>query len=586
MKRSHYCNDVRAKDVDSRVTVCGWVDTRRDHGGVVFLDLRDRTGLVQIVLNPSTSDAITNVAHEVRTEFVLSASGTVRLRPDGNANPNMDTGEIEVLIDDCQILNRSKTPPFEISEECKAAEETRLKYRFLDLRRPNLQRILMLRHKAAQYVRRYLSDQGFIEVETPVLTKSTPEGARDYLVPSRMTKGHFYALPQSPQLFKQLLMVAGFDRYFQIVKCFRDEDLRADRQPEFTQIDIETSFLDREGLFDIMEGLIAGLWKEVRGEDLKRPFRRMGYAEAITKYGIDRPDLRVPWELQDVTRHFGKSGFATFDGIVEKGGIAKALNCKGMIEKFPRSVLDSMKDVVAPYGAKGALYIRVQPDGSWQSPLAKVLPVEKQKEIAAELNMAPGDIVFIVCDVPKVVNDSMAHLRVHLGKFCGVVDESRSELLWVTDFPLLDYDAKDKRYVAMHHPFTSPHPDDVALFDSDPLKIRALAYDLVLNGSELGGGSIRIHSSDVQSKVFRALGIEENEAREKFGFLLDALSYGAPPHGGIAFGFDRLIMMLAGTDSIRDVIAFPKTSSASDLMCDAPSGVDARQLKELHIKLT
>jgi len=586
MKRTQYCNDVRAKDVESRVTVCGWVDTRRDHGGVVFLDLRDRTGLVQIVLNPSTNDAVAKVAHDVRTEFVLAASGVVRLRPDGNANPNMDTGEIEVMIDDCEILNRAKTPPFEISEDCAAAEETRLKYRFLDLRRPNLQRILMLRHKAAQYVRRYLSDHGFIEVETPVLTKSTPEGARDYLVPSRVNKGHFFALPQSPQLFKQLLMVAGFDRYFQIVKCFRDEDLRADRQPEFTQIDIETSFLDREDLFKIMEGLISGLWKDTVGVDLPLPFRRMSYAEAISKYGIDRPDLRVPWELKEITSHFGKSGFSTFDGIVEKGGIVKAVNCKGMMEKFPRSVLDAMKDVVAPYGAKGALYIRVQPDGSWQSPLAKAISPELQKAIAAELDMTPGDIVFIVADVPKVVNDSLAFLRVHLGKFCGVLDEKQSELLWVTDFPLLDYDAKDKRYVAMHHPFTSPHPDDIALFETDPLKIRALAYDLVLNGSELGGGSIRIHSSDVQSKVFRALGIEEKEAREKFGFLLDALSFGAPPHGGIAFGFDRLIMMLAGTESIRDVIAFPKTSSASDLMCDAPSAVDARQLKDLHIKLT
>lgn len=586
MKRTHYCNELRASDVGKTVTLCGWADTRRDHGGVVFVDLRDRTGITQIVLNPSTNDAIARVAHEVRSEFVLTATGVVNPRPEGNANPKMATGEIEVKISDCTILNAAKTPPFEISDGCQAAEETRLKYRFLDLRRPALQRILMLRHKAAQYVRRYLSDSGFIEVETPVLTKSTPEGARDYLVPSRVNAGKFFALPQSPQLFKQLLMVAGFDRYFQIVKCFRDEDLRADRQPEFTQIDIETSFLDRDSLLDIMEGLVAGLWKDVGGIDLPRPFRRMPYHEAIAKYGIDRPDLRVPWELADVTKHFGASGFATFDGIVQKGGIVKAINCKGKMDMFPRSVLDGMKDVVAPYGAKGALYIRVQPDGTWQSPLAKATSAEFQKEMGAALGMAPGDIVFMVADTPKVTNDSMAFLRVHLGKFCGVLDEKQLAFLWVTDFPLLDYDDKDKRYVAMHHPFTSPHPDDVHYFETDPLKIRALAYDMVLNGSELGGGSIRIHSSDVQSKVFSALGIGAEEAREKFGFLLDALSFGAPPHGGIAFGLDRIIMMLAGTDSIRDVIAFPKTSSASDLMCDAPSHVDARQLKELHIKLT
>lgn len=585
MKRTHYCNDLRASDVGKTVTLCGWADTRRDHGGVVFVDLRDRTGITQIVLNPSTSDAIARVAHEVRSEFVLSATGVVNPRPAGNANPKMATGEIEVKISECTILNAAKTPPFEISDGCQAAEETRLKYRFLDLRRPALQRILILRHKAAQYVRRYLSDTGFIEVETPVLTKSTPEGARDYLVPSRVNTGKFFALPQSPQLFKQLLMVAGFDRYFQIVKCFRDEDLRADRQPEFTQIDIETSFLDRDSLLDIMEGLIAGLWKDVGGIDLPRPFRRMPYSEAIAKYGIDRPDLRVPWELSDITSHFGASGFSTFDGIVQKGGIVKAINCKGKMDMFPRSVLDGMKDVVAPYGAKGALYIRVQPDGTWQSPLAKATSAEFQQEMGAALNMAPGDIVFMVADTPKITNDSMAFLRVHLGKFCGVLDEKQLAFLWVTDFPLLDYDDKEKRYVAMHHPFTSPHPDDVHCFETDPLKIRALAYDMVLNGSELGGGSIRIHSSDVQSKVFRALGIGDEEAREKFGFLLDALSFGAPPHGGIAFGLDRIIMMLAGTDSIRDVIAFPKTSSASDLMCDAPSTVDARQLKDLHIKL-
>lgn len=585
MKRTHYCNDLRSTDIGKTVTLCGWADTRRDHGGVVFVDLRDRTGIAQIVLNPSANEALASVAHEVRSEFVLAATGVVNPRPAGNANSKMATGEIEVKITECTILNRAKTPPFEISDGCQAAEETRLKYRFLDLRRPALQRILMLRHRAAQYVRRYLSDNGFIEVETPVLTKSTPEGARDYLVPSRVNAGKFFALPQSPQLFKQLLMVAGFDRYFQIVKCFRDEDLRADRQPEFTQIDIETSFLDRDTLLDMMEGLIAGLWEEVGGITLPRPFRRMSYAEAIAKYGIDRPDLRVPWELKAVTHHFGQSGFAVFDSLVAKGGIVKAINCKGMLDKFPRSVLDNMKDTVAPYGAKGVLYIKVQPDGAWQSPIAKAISPELQKTMATELDMSPGDIVFMVADTPKITNDSMAFLRLHLGKFCGALDEKRLALLWVTDFPLLDYDDKEKRYVAMHHPFTSPHPEDVSLFDSDPLKIRALAYDLVLNGSELGGGSIRIHSSDVQSKLFRALGIGEEEAREKFGFLLDALSYGAPPHGGIAFGLDRLIMMLAGTDSIRDVIAFPKTSSASDLMCDAPSGVDARQLKDLHIKL-
>lgn len=583
--RTHYCNDLRASDVGKTVTLCGWVDTRRDHGGVVFVDLRDRSGISQIVLNPSISETIAKDAHEVRSEYVLAATGKVRLRPDGNANPNMDTGEIEVLIDHCEVLNRAKTPPFEISDDTNVAEDTRLKWRFLDLRRPKLQRIMTLRHKAAQFTRQYLSDQGFLEIETPVLTKSTPEGARDYLVPSRLNAGHFFALPQSPQLFKQLLMVAGFDRYFQIVKCFRDEDLRADRQPEFTQIDIETSFLDREGIFEIMEGLIVGLWKTQVGIELPRPFKRMAYAEAIEKYGIDRPDLRVPWTLVDVTSHFAESHFTAFNSVVKNGGIVKAINCKGKQEQFSRSVLDNLKFVAAPYGAQGVLYVKVLPDGTWQSPLAKFLSPEAQAALGKALNLEANDIAFMVADSPKVTNDSMAHLRLHLGRHCNVIDDKEIALLWVTDFPLLDYDAKDKRYVAMHHPFTSPHPDDLNYFDTDPLKIRALAYDLVMNGSELGGGSIRIHSSDVQSKVFRALGIGDAEAREKFGFLLDALSYGAPPHGGIAFGFDRLIMVLAGTDSIRDVIAFPKTSSASDLMCSAPSTVDPRQLKDLHIKV-
>ena len=577
MKRTHTCGTLRGGDIGKEVVLNGWVGSARDHGGLVFINIRDRYGVTQAVFDPVATPKIMETAKALHGEDVVAIKGKVRARPEGQTNKNMPTGEIEVLAGELTLLNRAKTPPFEIEDDTTAAEELRLKYRYLDLRRPALQNILMLRSRAAQVTRKYLSDNDFIEVETPMMTRSTPEGARDYLVPSRISKGHFYALPQSLQLFKQLLMVAGFDRYFQIVKCFRDEDLRADRQPEFTQIDIEMSFVDREDIYRTMEGLVALLWKEIKGVELKRPFERLTYKDAMERFGSDRPDRRIPWELKDVTTAFKGSGFKAFAGVVENGGVIKALNLKGLAEKFSRKELDNAGEFVKAYGAKGVASLKG---------IDKFLSDTEKETFGKELGIEANDVVLLMGDKAKVVNDSLGALRVDLGKRFKVFDEKKTDVHWITDFPLMEYDEGSKRYVSLHHPFTSPNPKDLNLLDKDPSKVMALAYDLVVNGSELGGGSIRIHDREVQQKIFDLLKISREEAMKRFGFLLEALEYGAPPHGGLAFGLDRIIMILAGTDSIRDVIAFPKTTSASCLMTDAPGDVDPAQLKELGIKLS
>ncbi len=561
----------------------GWVQRRRDHGGVIFIDLRDREGVVQLALDPDRDATSHAKADQVRNEYVVAARGKVSARPEGTVNPRMKTGEVEIEVTELLILNRSETPPFMLDEYTEVAENIRLKYRYLDLRRPALQQHLMLRHLVTRTVRNYLDNQGFVDVETPVLTKSTPEGARDYLVPSRVNNGHFYALPQSPQLFKQLLMVSGFDRYYQIVKCFRDEDLRADRQPEFTQIDCEMSFVNRDDVMGTMEGLIAAVFKAALGVDVALPMARLTYSEALRRFGVDNPDLRFGLELIDLTEQVAGCGFKVFADVVRDGGLVKAINVKGGAD-FSRKDLDGFTDFVKIYGAKGLAWVKVTAEG-WQSPIAKFFTEEELASLSRELEAQVGDLLLFVADKPGVTNEALGRLRGHLGQRLGLADKSQYRFVWVTDFPLLEWDAEAGRHVAVHHPFTSPLEEDIPLLDSDPGKVRAQAYDLVLNGSEVGGGSVRIHDQAVQARMFELLGIGEEEAREKFGFLLDALSFGAPPHGGIAFGLDRLMMILTGADSIRDVIAFPKTQKATCLLSDAPNQVDEKQLKELGIKL-
>ncbi|MBI4365379.1 MAG: aspartate--tRNA ligase [Deltaproteobacteria bacterium] len=586
MNRTHHCNELRAFHVGERVTLMGWVATRRDLGGLIFLDLRDREGITQIVLNPEAHPALGAIGHTIRSEFVIAVSGIVKERPKGKENPKLATGMIDVAAETCRILNTAKTPPFEISDDITTAEEVRLKYRFLDLRRPRLQRILRLRHETAQVVRRYLSEHGFLEVETPVLTMSTPEGARDYHVPSRVFPGKFFALPQSPQLFKQLLMVAGFERYFQIVKCYRDEDLRADRQPEFTQIDIETSFLARDDLLPIMEGLIAAVWRAVRDVELRLPFPRMTYAEAVAHYGTDTPDRRIPWRIADCSACFAGTEFRGIAEVLAAGGVVKAFNAKGQAAACSRKTIEQLGEFVKPFGAKGILPIRREADGSWQGPLAKYLTEPMRQQLVETLDLAPNDIAMVIADTVPVTNAALGALRVQFGRQQLAPSADDFQFCWVLDFPLVQWDPATNRHVSVHHPFTAPHPDDVLLLTTAPERCRSLAYDLVLSGSEIGGGSIRIHTAEVQEQVFRALKIGPEEAREKFGFLLDALAYGAPPHGGIAFGLDRLMMLLTDAESIRDVIAFPKTAKAADLMVDAPSPVAPEQLAELGIKIT
>ena len=582
-KRTHYCGQVTAKDIGNNVCLMGWVQRRRDHGGLIFIDLRDREGIVQIALDPDRDPAAHKIAEQVRSEFVLAVQGVVSPRPEGTVNPKMKTGEVEVEVRELRILNVSKTPPFMLDEYTEVNENTRLKYRYLDLRRSQVQSNLMMRHRVTRTVRTYLDANGFLEIETPVLTKSTPEGARDYLVPSRVNPGTFFALPQSPQIFKQLLMVSGFDRYCQIVKCFRDEDLRADRQPEFTQIDCEMSFVDRDEVIRLMEGMIAAIFRDALGVEIPNPVPRMTYAEAIARFGVDNPDLRFGMELADLTSLVKMSGFKVFADAASGGGIVKGLNAKGCAG-FSRKDMDDLTEFVKIYGAKGLAYVKVTEEG-WQSPIGKFFTEQEKSAINEALGAEVGDLLMFGADAPRVVNESLGRLRGHLGNRLGLTRKDDFRFVWITDFPLLEWDAEAGRFAAVHHPFTAPLDEDVPLLETEPGAVRAKAYDLVLNGSEIGGGSIRIHDQVLQQKMFSMLGIKEEESREKFGFLLDALEYGAPPHGGLAFGLDRLMMILTGAESIRDVIAFPKTQKATCMMSEAPGVVDPLQLRELNIRL-
>jgi aspartyl-tRNA synthetase len=581
-KRTHYCGSVDISLAGQEVVLMGWAHRRRDHGGVIFVDLRDREGIVQIVFNPDAGETVHGEAHKIRSEFVLAVKGKVRKRPQGMDNPALKTGEIEVIISELEIMNESKTPPFSFDDE-EISENVRLKYRYLDLRRPAIQKNLFLRSRLATATRRYFEENGFIEVETPFLGKSTPEGARDYLVPSRISKGMFYALPQSPQIFKQLLMVSGFDRYYQIVKCFRDEDLRADRQPEFTQIDVEMSFITEEDIMNMMEGLMKAIFKACLDKELALPLPRLSYADAISRYGKDNPDVRFGMEIVDLTDIVKNSGFKLFTEVAASGGVIKAIKAE-QASALSRKDLDGLKDFVAIYGAKGLAWAKVNA-ADWTSPIFKFLKPEEVAGIARAISAKEGDIIFFVADTPRVVSDSLGNLRLNLGKKLNLIDPDAFAFTWITEFPLMEYSETEKRFVSTHHPFTSPFLEDLPLMTTDPGKVRARAYDLVLNGSEIGGGSIRIHHKEVQAQVFSALKLSDEEARLKFGYLLDALEYGAPPHGGLAFGLDRLTMIMTKAESIRDVIAFPKTQKAACLMSDAPSKVSIEQLMELSLKI-
>ncbi len=583
MRRTHSCGELDIKAVGREVVLMGWVQRRRDHGGAIFVDLRDREGMTQVVFNPERNPAVHAKAHVIRNEFVLGVRGVVEVRPEGMANPDLKTGEIEVMVSELKILNRAQTPPFMIEDAIDVNENIRLQHRHIDLRRPIIQKNIIARHRAGASIRSYLNSKGFLDIETPFLTKSTPEGARDYLVPSRVNPGMFYALPQSPQLFKQLLMISGFDRYYQIVRCFRDEDLRADRQPEFTQIDLEMSFVGEDDVMAVAEGLVAAVFKEVLGIALNPPFERMTYQDALARYGLDKPDLRFGLELTDVSDIVADSGFKVFSDAVKTGGIVKALNARGC-ESFTRKELDDLGEFVKVYRAKGLAWIKVR-EGEWQSPITKFLTEDEKKKLAERIGMRPGDLVFFGADQAKIVNESLGHLRNHLGAKLGLINDKEYRFVWITRFPLLEYDETEKRYQAMHHPFTAPVESDIALLDTDPLAVNSRAYDLVLNGSEVGGGSIRIHQKDLQVKVLETLGMTRKEYEEKFGFLISALDSGAPPHGGIAFGFDRLMTILCGGGSIREMIPFPKTQKGACLLTGAPSPAGPDQLKELSLKV-
>ena len=586
LKNLHHCGEFKLSDVsEQNVVVAGWVAKRRDHGGLIFVDLRDRSGILQIVLSPEAIGEQFSVAESLRSEFVVRIEGVLKARSNETINPNLATGEVELVANKVEVLNGAKTPPFYIQDDVDVDENVRLKYRYLDLRRPEMQKNLILRHKVTKYMRDFLDNQGFIEVETPMLSKSSPEGARDYLVPSRVNPGKFYALPQSPQLFKQLLMVSGFEKYFQIVRCFRDEDLRADRQPEFTQLDVEMSFVERDDVIGNMEGLTKYVFKNALGVDFPDAFPRLSYDDAMKYYGSDKPDIRFDMKLIDLSEVAANSNFKVFNDVLAAGGQVKAINVKGHAG-ISRRDLDSLVEFVKIYGAKGMAWITMTPEGP-KSPIAKFFEPEQLNAMLQTADAQEGDLIMFVADKPAIVAAALGNLRLEMGKRLNLIDENKLAFLWVVEFPMFEYDEEEKRYVAMHHPFTSPRDEDLYMLDqegADLTTMRAKAYDIVLNGTEIGGGSIRIYRRDIQEKIFRAIGLTDDEARSKFGYLLDAFEYGTPPHGGIAFGLDRFIMLMAKRPSIRDVIAFPKTQSASCIMTQAPSEVTEKQLNELHIR--
>ncbi|UTH10721.1 aspartate--tRNA ligase [Macrococcoides canis] len=582
--RTTYCGLVTESYIGQEIILKGWVQKRRDLGGLIFIDLRDREGVVQIVFNPDFSKEALAVAETIRSEYIIEVHGKVTMRDEAVINPKIKTGKVEVQVSEVTIINKSETPPFQIEAETDSSEDVRLKYRYLDLRREPLANTFKMRHQITRAVRNYLDESGFYEVETPVLTKSTPEGARDYLVPSRVQEGEFYALPQSPQIFKQLLMIGGFDKYYQIVKCFRDEDLRADRQPEFTQIDIEMSFVDQEDVMAMNEGMLKRIMKEVKGIDIDTPFPRMTYEEAMRDYGIDKPDTRFDMKLVTLNELASKMEFKVFKGAVESGGAVKAIVVKGASDKYSRKDIDALQEYAKIYGAKGLAWVKVTEDGL-NGPIAKFFEESHVTELLAESKAQTGDLILFVADKWSVVNASLANLRNKLGKELGLIDDNKFNFLWVTDWPLFEYDEDLDRYFAAHHPFTAPKKEHRELLKTDKEKVQANAYDVVLNGYELGGGSIRIHDQEMQQEMFEALGFSDEEAQEQFGFLMDAFKYGAPPHGGIALGLDRMVMLLSGRSNLRAVIAFPKTASATCLLTDAPSKVDDKQLEELHIQL-
>ncbi|MDQ0224757.1 aspartate--tRNA ligase [Bacillus sp. 7586-K] len=583
--RTYYCGEVPESAIGEKVVLKGWVAKRRDLGGVIFIDLRDRSGVVQVVFNPEISEEALAIAERVRSEYVLDITGKVVERDEETINPNIPTGKIEVLVESVTIINAAKNPPFLIEDKSdEVSEDVRLKYRYLDLRRPALFNTIKMRHEVTRSMRNFLDENGFLDIETPILTKSTPEGARDYLVPSRVHEGEFYALPQSPQIFKQLLMVSGFDKYYQVARCFRDEDLRADRQPEFTQIDIEASFMSQDDIMTMTEQMMARIMRETKGIEVELPFQRMSYEEAMGRFGSDKPDTRFGLELVDVGEIVKDSGLKVFSTVVANGGQVKSINVKGAADRYSRKDMDALAEFVAPYGAKGLAWLKVEEDGL-KGPIIKFFTEEEQNQLVKTMEASVGDLLVFVADKKKVVADALGALRLKLGKELELIDETKYNFLWVVDWPLLEYDEATKRYYAAHHPFTMPAREDLDLFETDPASMKAQAYDIVLNGYELGGGSIRIFEKDIQEKMFKLLGFTQEEAYEQFGFLLDAFEYGTPPHGGIALGLDRLVMLLAGRSNLRDTIAFPKTASASDLLTNAPSAVSEAQLEELNLEL-